>query len=100
MDTYSNKAGQGAELTAEKINQLVKDFAKRLPPVQGTAFDLFGSDRISQAYEINPPQDLRPWGSGNRRLLFIPKNDVSRWASELVKLGADVRIRDLLGELK
>jgi hypothetical protein len=81
-------------LTAEKLMAAIRSLPPPLPPPP--AYDLYASVGLDQAYEINPPDDLRPPGSKGRKLVVVPKQDLDRWASELRRMGIDVRVEPRL----
>lgn len=81
-------------LTSTKLLEMIRALPPPLPPLP--AYDLYGSVGLDQAYEINPPEDLRPPGSKGRKLVVVPKHDLDMWARRLREMGVDVRVEPRL----
>lgn len=64
-----------------------------LGPPPNVKFDLFGHELGDKAYELPAlPEELCLPGCKDRRMLVVPRNQLERWAYELRRHGADVRV--------
>lgn len=85
-------ASNGPELTAGKLLKMMRQLHREFPPLPSVKFDLFGSDLVDSAYELKCPDEFKLPGTQGWRTLVVPKNDLERWAHELRRNGAEVRV--------
>jgi hypothetical protein len=80
------------DLTAGKLLEVMRQIERDFPPLPSIKFDLFGSDLVDGAYELNCPDEFKPPGTKGWRTLVVPKAKIDWWAYELRRHGAEVRV--------
>lgn len=85
-------SGPENNLTAGKLLEMMRKIEREFPPLPSVKFDLFGSELVDSAYELNCPDELKPPGTQGWRTLVVPKAKLEWWAYELRRHGAEIRV--------